>query len=252
LVITFRGGEGEGLIGDDGKCTLLGRVLRAIGYFMSRRADELVFVSAHMQHYFPQRRFHVIPSGLDFAELPLIPLDEARRQLGLSPSKPLVLFIGNPEDRWKRYGLARDVFSRVDKSLDAEFIHAWGVPHHRIPVYMNACDVLLFTSIYEGSPNVIKEALACNLPIVSVPVGDVPVRLRGVEGCFVCPDSDPAGIATVLSSVLRKRQRTDGRNAVRELDENLLAGRMIDIYRQAMTKDHPLPNRNAGPQLVDK
>jgi len=236
LVVTFRGGEGEGLIDINGKCTPLGHVLRAVGQWMSRRADELVMVSSHMQQFFPNRTFDVIPSGLDFSKLPLIPQDEARRQLGLHASKPLVLFVGNPADQWKRYALARDVFSRLDKSLDAEFVLAWGVPHNRVPVYMNACDAMLFTSFYEGSPNVIKEALACNLPIVSVPVGDVPVRLSGVSGCAVCPDTDPDQMAATLSGILKNKARTNGRDAVRELDENVLSQRMIGIYQRAMAK----------------
>ena len=55
---------------------------------------------------------------------------------------------------------------------------------------MNACDALLFVSMYEGSPNIVKEALACNLPIVSVAVGDVAERLEGVAGC-TCRSADP-------------------------------------------------------------
>ena len=59
------------------------------------------------------------------------------------------------------------------------------VPHYIMPLYMNACDVLLLTSLHEGSPNVVKEALACNLPVVSVPVGDIPERIGRVPGCVV-------------------------------------------------------------------
>ena len=96
-------------------------------------------------------------------------------------------------------------------------------------------DALLFVSMYEGSPNVVKEALACNLPVVSVVVGDVAERLRGVTGCVVCDTSDPDQLASALADVLRRGQRTDGRATVRELDEEVLAQKMIEIYRLAMT-----------------
>jgi teichuronic acid biosynthesis glycosyltransferase TuaC len=243
LVVTFRGGEVEGIVGRrSGRFTFMGEVLRAVSTFMAKRADELVLVSSHMRQFLPQRPSHILPSGLDFSKLPIIPRAEARRQLGLPAEKRLVLFVGNPDDALKRFSLAKEIVSLVDKGLDVQLVHAWRVLHHLIPVYMNACDALLFTSIYEGSPNAIKEALACNLPIVSVAVGDVAERIKGVDGCIVCPEADPRQMARALESVLRDPARTNGRNAVRELDENILAKRMIEIYRQAMAKK-TMPNR---------
>jgi glycosyltransferase involved in cell wall biosynthesis len=250
LVVTFRGGEGEGIVGDRGQYTVAGQVLRIVSGFVARRADELVVVSSHMRKYLPTRPIHVIPSGLDFSKLVLVPQQEARRQLGLPASKRLVLFVGDPAEIRKRHELAREVVSRLDPDLDAELVVAWRVAHDRIPLYMNACDALLFVSMYEGSPNVVKEALACNLPIVSVDVGDVAERLRGMTGCTLCPDSDPNRLATALAAVLRTNRRIDGRTAVLELDENVLAQRMIQVYRRALKEHHnqTVPHR-AGDNL---
>jgi teichuronic acid biosynthesis glycosyltransferase TuaC len=243
LVVTFRGGEGEGIVGDDDKYTFSGYILRMVSALVARRADELVVVSTHMRQYLPKRRVHVIPSGLDFERFPLLAQQDARRQLGLSATNRLVLFVGNPGENRKRYSLARQIVSKLDKSLNAELIVAWQVPHEVISVYMNACDALLFVSMYEGSPNVVKEALACNLPVVSVAVGDVAERLSGVAGCTTCPDYDPDHLAKALDAVLRTNKRTDGRTAVRELDENILTRRMIQIYHLAV-KEH---RRDASP-----
>jgi glycosyltransferase involved in cell wall biosynthesis len=234
LVATFRGGEGEGIVGDNGRYTFSGHVLRVVSAFVARRVDELVVVSSHMRQYLPPRRIHVIPSGLDFSKLPLMPQHTAREQLGLPVSKRLVLFVGNPAEARKRYVLAREVVSRLDPALEASLIVAWDVPHDRIPVYMNASDALLFVSMYEGSPNVVKEALACNLPIVSVEVGDVSERLRHVAGCKVCPSGSPDELANALTEVLRTRERIQGRNAVAELQEERLASRMIQVYESAV------------------
>ena len=66
--------------------------------------------------------------------------------------------------------------------MPTQLLVGWEKPHHEIAALMNACDALVFTSMQEGSPNAVKEALACNLPVVSVPVGDVPLRLAGIEG----------------------------------------------------------------------
>ena len=119
------------------------------------------------------------------------------------------------------------------------------MPHADIPYYMNACDALVFTSTQEGSPNVVKEALACDLPVVSVPVGDVATRLAGVAGCELCPDERPETIAGALARVLHRNERAAGRAAVRHLDERLLAQRVIEIYRSAVCRAPARPHSAA-------
>jgi glycosyltransferase involved in cell wall biosynthesis len=198
-------------------------------------ADAVIAVSAHMVSCLPSSiRPHIIPSGLDFGSLPCRPQPEARRLLGLSASERLVLFVGNPEEARKRYELARRAVAILNETLPAKLIVAWLTPHQNIPVFMSACDVLVFTSFQEGSPNVVKEALACNLPVVSVPVADVPLRLRRISGCEVCGDDQPETIAAALGRVLRRGQRIQGREAVQHLDERLLTAKLIDIYRSVL------------------
>jgi glycosyltransferase involved in cell wall biosynthesis len=95
----------------------------------------------------------------------------------------------------------------------------------------------------EGSPNAVKEALACNLPVVSVPVGDVPLRLKGVKGCELCPDDRPETIAAALERVLQHGERSEGRTAVQDLDERILTERLIDIYRSVLPRAKAPANR---------
>src|SRR5207249_8413423 len=130
-----------------------------------------------------------------------------------------------------RYDLARQAVDILNRSLSAELLVGWGAPHDDIPFYMNAADALVFTSRQEGSPNVVKEALACNLPVVSVRVGDVPLRLQNVEGCELCADDRPETIAAALERVLRRNQRIAGRSVVQHLDEQKLTEQVIAIYR---------------------
>ena len=235
LVVTFRGCDLLGEIGDGERYTLVGKLLQRVSRAVARRADAVIVVSEHMKAQLPPGvPAHVIPSGLDFELFRPIPRDDARRHLGLPLDRTLVLFAGSPEWPRKRYALARQAVDLLGRTLPAELVVAWGAPHADIPYYMCACDALVFTSMLEGSPNVVKEALACDLPVVSVPVGDVATRLRGVAGCELCADERPETIAAALERVLRRGGRAAGRAAVRELDERLLTQRVIDVYRSVM------------------
>jgi glycosyltransferase involved in cell wall biosynthesis len=83
---------------------------------------------------------------------------------------------------------------------------------------------------------VIKEALACNLPVVSLDVGDVRLRLTNLEGCEVCEDQRPQAIAASLGRVLQRGKRTEGRRAVQDLDERILTNQIVDVYRSVLSK----------------
>jgi len=177
---------------------------------------------------------HVVPSGIDFDLFRPVPRAEARVRLGLPADERLVLFVGNPHLPRKRFPLAQQAVEILSRTLPVRFVLGWGVPHAEMPYYMGACDALVFTSRQEGSPNAVKEALACNLPIVSVAVGDVVERLHGVAGCEVCADDRPETIAAALARVLARGGRIAGREAVRHLDERLITQQVLAIYRAAL------------------
>lgn len=234
LVVTFRGDDLEGIVGKDGKYTLAGRVLRVVSSWVAKKADAVILVSASLKRHLSRLDVQIIPSGIDFGSFPLLPKNECRKRLGLSLTKTLVLFVGNPDERIKRYELAKQAVELLDPALQVELIVASGVQHAEIPTYMNACDALVFTSMHEGSPNVVKEALACNLRVVSVNVGDVAQRLAGVRGCAVCADDRPETLAGELKRVLQHGEPARTREAVSDLDEGILTQNLIAIYRRVL------------------
>jgi teichuronic acid biosynthesis glycosyltransferase TuaC len=235
LVVQYRGHDLHGIVDESGRQTVQGRILQWLCRVVARRADAILVVSAHMQKFLdPGTPAHIVPSGLDLDLFRLMPRDMARLHLGLPLERPLVLFAGNPALPRKQFSLAREAVDLVNRSLPVELIVAWGRPHDEMPYLMNACDALVFTSMQEGSPNVVKEALACNLPVVSVRVGDVPERLSGVEGCELCPDDRAETIAAALERVLRRGKRCEGRDVVAALEESLLTQRVIAIYHSAL------------------
>jgi glycosyltransferase involved in cell wall biosynthesis len=235
LVVTFRGDDLEGIIGENGRYIAAGWLLRFISRNVARRADAAIVVSEHMKQHLPRSvAAHVMPSGIDLDLFHPEPRDEVRRRLGLPLDQSLVLFVGNPALARKRHGLAQQAVDIVHRSMPTKLMIGWELPHHQIAALMNACDALVCTSMQEGSPNTVKEALACNLPVVSVPVGDVALRLRGVAGCELLPDDRVETIATALERVLRRGERIDGRSAVKHLDERLLTEHLIGIYRSIL------------------
>lgn len=248
LVVTFRGSDVLGIVRDrDGSYSKTGRLLQRASRFVARHADAVILVSSHLGHQLRTKApVHVIPSGLDFTLFRPMPRDEARRQLGMDPNERLVLFVGRPDQARKRCDLARAAVELLNKRMPARLIVAWQLQHAQIPVFMNACDVLVFTSMQEGSPNVVKEALACNLPVVSVNVGDVPDRLRGVEGCELCEDDEPATIAAALERVLKRGRRVDGQPAVRRLDEALLTEKVLRVYESVLRRPSTKRRRTAA------
>lgn len=238
LVVTFRGSDLLGIVGDrTRRHTMVGRVLQQASRLVARHADAVILVSDHMrEHLKTNAPVHVVPSGLDLDLFRPIPSEDARRQLGMEPGERLVLFVGRAHQARKRYDLAKQAVDILNERLPARLVVGWGIPHEKIPVYMNASDVLIVTSMQEGSPNVVKEALACDLPVVSVDVGDVRERLAGVEGCEVTADDKPETLAAALERVLRRGERIDGRAAVQHLDERLLTERVIEIYRSVLPR----------------
>jgi teichuronic acid biosynthesis glycosyltransferase TuaC len=237
LVVTFRGDDLEGIIGENGRYIPSGWLLRMLSRTVARRANAAIVVSEHMKQHLPRSvDAQVLPSGIDFELFRPEPQHLVRARLGLPADRKLVLFVGNPDLARKRYGLAQKAVDLVNHSMPTELIAGWGRPHHEIVALMNACDALLFTSMQEGSPNAVKEALACNLPVVSVKVGDVPLRLKGIAGCELSADDRAETIGDALQRVLRDGTRTQSRAAVQDLDERLLTGRLIDIYQSVLPR----------------
>ncbi len=245
LVVTFRGSDLLGIVGPTGKYIPVSLVLRRISRYVASHAAEVIIVSRHLAQYLPFRsRVHVIPGLVDFDLFRPIPQSTARRQLGWPDRGCFVLFPASPSNPVKRYELAEQAVKRLQTTLEAKLIAISGLKHEEVPIYMNACDALLLTSKHEGSPTVVREALACNLSVVSVDVGDVRQWIEGVEGCVVCSSDSAEAIARGLELVLRDRRRVRGREIIRDLDERVITPKIIDVYRAALRR---VPGRSVVP-----
>lgn len=177
----------------------------------------------------------IVPCGVDLDLFRPMPRDEARRQLGLPAEAKLPLFVGAPRPE-KRVPLIEEAVARVEADHPSvQLIKAMGVPHDQVPLWMNAADVLVLASDWEGSPVVIKEAMACNLPIVTVDVGDAATVVSGVDGCWVA-EQNAAALAQKIRLALDRGQRTAGRNAIVSLSLEHTVDGVIDLYDEVVLR----------------
>jgi glycosyltransferase involved in cell wall biosynthesis len=140
-----------------------------------------------------------------------------------------ILFSGSFDNRVKNAPLAQAAVERLE---DTSLIELKGYSRQQVARMMNAADALLMTSFTEGSPQVIKEAMACGCPIVSVDVGDVKEITAGVEGCFIAERS-PESIALNLKRAIDFGKKTEGRKVIveRGLTNDVIANKLIEIYK---------------------
>ena len=143
-----------------------------------------------------------------------------------------ILFCSNPSRVEKNFNLAKDAVNKLDhKNLQLSCLH--GIEQKELVNYYNAADCVLLTSFHEGSPNVIKEAMACNIPIVSTDVGDVKEIIKNTEGCFIA-NFDAEDVASKIMKTLKFNKRTTGRKDIQHLESSIVAKRIIDIYKKVL------------------
>jgi glycosyltransferase involved in cell wall biosynthesis len=218
VVTTFHGSD----INDPG--------VRSLSRIAARLSRFNVFVSGPMAAAVASRKpFAVIPCGIDLEDYPEVSRSEARSRRGLAQEGKYVLFAGAFDNAVKNASLAK---AAVGLLPGVELLELKGYSRQEVALLMHAADAFLMTSDSEGSPQVIKEALACGCPIVSVDVGDVRERVKGVDGCFIAQGKTPEEIAALLESALAFGGRTTGRKKIvaDKLDNRLVAKQIIGIY----------------------
>ncbi|WP_418285020.1 glycosyltransferase [Halorubrum sp. DTA46] len=197
------------------------------------RADAVTVRSEEMREMLGREDAHIIPSGIDLTRFYPADRTEARERVGWDIEGIHVLFPYSPDYERKNYPLAKRVVEQTESKLgDTITLHTIsGVPHKEVVHYINAADAVLLTSDHEGSPNTVKEAMACNVPVISTDVGDVHERLKDITLSGVgTTEQDLVGH---LHRVLESGSRSDAREIVREVSWDRIGDRLLEIYTEA-------------------
>lgn len=182
----------------------------------------------------PMKKYILLPCGVNLPNYVEEDIYAVKQQLNWKPNKRYILFAGAFDNRVKNAKLAQDSVSLIE---DAELIELKGYTREQVTALLYASDAFLMTSFTEGSPQVIKEAMACGCPIVSVDVGDVAERIEELEGCYIA-ERNPQDIASKLQLALSLNSRTKGRERIIELGltNDLVAKRLVEIYEDILRK----------------
>lgn len=199
--------------------------LSAFSIFVSKKTLDLAN---------PQKNYALIPCGINLEDYPIIDKTEAREKMGLDFRKKYVLFAGSFDNSIKNAPLAK---TSVALLPDVELLELKGYSREQVACLMQAVDAFLMTSITEGSPQVIKEAMACGCPIVSVDVGDVKERIGELEGCFLAERS-PDDLSEKLKMAIAFGKRTEGRKVIESsgLTNEYVARKILEVYNGVVRK----------------
>lgn len=177
----------------------------------------------------------IIPNGVNLETFYPQDYHQARQLVGFETDNHYIIWCSNPDRKEKNFALAQTAVDMISKDYNIVLLPIYNNTPQEVAIYMNAADCLLLTSKMEGSPNVIKEAMACNCPIVSTDVGDVRERLEGLAGCYILPekmDQPVEELAALIATCLKFGKRTSG--CKRIIDDQLtveqVAQRIIQCY----------------------
>jgi glycosyltransferase involved in cell wall biosynthesis len=228
LVISVHGSDG-----------LVGRLEPFITRFTCKRADAVIVASARIAEKVPGI---VIPCGVDLDVFSPKPKADARHRLDLAPDRKYVLFPFDPARPVKRHALAKAAVTRLRQEIpEAELLVVWRAQNGEMPRYYSAADAMILCSSSEASPTSVKEALACNLPVVSTDVGDVTQIMRGISGVEI---AQPAvdSLAAALKRVLQRDSSIsfDGRTAMQRYSQRETVDAIVRVYRGVMKRNREL------------
>lgn len=237
IVLSLMGNDAFGEYVAPGKVQLKSRYLTLLTWMIQPFVQAIISKSSNIERFVYRKSIsHVIPNGIELEQFQEAGRDY-RQELGLDPEKRYVLFLANPGDHQKNFALAQAAMQYIDRA-DVELINPFPVRHTMVPKYLNAVDVFVSCSFIEGSPNIIKEAMACNCPLVATDVGDISWVVGDTPGCFLS-SFDPESFAGQIMKAISYAEnhgRTKGQERIKQLnlEAGAVAARVRAVYQSLL------------------
>jgi len=237
IILSLMGTDAYGEYKGINKIKLTSRYLILLTYLIQPFVNAIICKSKHIESsVFLKKKSSVIPNGIMLDKISYSEND-FKGELGLNPDKKHILFLGSKKSKRKNYKLLAAAMDLI-KSDDISVVAPYPIPHDQVIKYLNSVDVLVVPSLMEGSPNVVKEAMACNCPVVATGVGDV-AWLFGDKPGYYLTGFQPEDVAGKLSLALQyayQNGKTNGRQRIIELglDADSIAKRLISVYQSVV------------------
>ena len=239
VVLSLMGSDANGEYNGKNKVKLSSRISSFLTWLIQPFVKAIISKSANIEaSVYLRHKSFVIPNGVNMEkfkpQLRAVNNDQSREE-----RKKKILFLASKTKPGKNFPLVQAALEQLGGN-DIELVCPYPVSHDDIPRYLNEAAVLVFPSFMEGSPNVIKEAMACNCPIVSTDVGDVSWVLGKTKGCYVA-SFDKKDFAEKIALAINFSQ-TNGRTSGRQrlvalgLDRETVARRIIAVYKRSLGK----------------
>ena len=234
LVITYRGSDINPVPSEPWIRSLIRVVCSQLAVL---RASAVICVSDELRERLWSRRglVRIVPDGTDVSLFKPLDKLECRRKLNWPFDERVVFFYEGGRPEVKRRDLANASLEEARKLLGPCKLEVMGsdVPHDRVPLLLNASDCLLMTSDFEGSPNIVREALACHIPIISVEVGDVRRWIAGLDGTRIV-ERDPAEIGRALAEIITSGIRPAAQLKTSQFSDESSKNAVLETYHQVL------------------
>ena len=242
LIVSLMGDDVLGAKDADGAIGFKNRLLVKINLFFSKYFyDHTIFKSGEMyaRSSYRGKAYSIIPNGVDLKLFHAMDKKTALQKLKWSENLQHLIFVTNPSRPEKNFQLAENSYRELRESGFSVALHVvHNEPSEVLKYYYSAADVLLLSSFHEGSPNVIKEAMACNCPIVSTDVGDVGWVTSNVAGCYISTFgvNDFAEKIKLALNFSKKMRRTEGSLKIKDLglDSDTISLKIKQVYQNSI------------------